>query len=164
MDRSKERQLVDSWLKAVGQEVGQEFQLDDNGICVIDYKDSLTIIVEVPDNGRGYYIYSPLTTIDVSQNDLTIPLRALSLNLFQVETGGGTLSYDESTSEIVFSFLDQIEGRDTASFKSVINNFVTLSLKLKKDLSSPSEPKKALGSEKEKPARQPFSMQGGLQV
>lgn len=133
MSKSQNQMVVDSWLHDLGQVAGDKFALNEQGLCVLQHQDSLDIVVETPEQGEAFHIYASLMRLpDHDAQDLLY--EALSLNLFQLETAGGTLAIDPRSSEIVFCYMETIEGKSSAIFQNIVNNFIDTALRLRTSL------------------------------
>ncbi|MBW2067590.1 MAG: CesT family type III secretion system chaperone [Deltaproteobacteria bacterium] len=76
------RELVNTWLTSMG-----DFQLDDDGSCVLESENGVVLVVEVPENSEEQlFIYSPVAMIedDVKPEFLRF---VLELNLVLARTG-----------------------------------------------------------------------------
>ena len=49
MTTANHREIINQWLEALNQETEQDFQLDDDGVCVIQYGTDLACVLEVPE-------------------------------------------------------------------------------------------------------------------
>lgn len=102
------RRIVSSFLNEISQDVGKTISLNSDGRCAFTY-DKFTIVIEVPDSIRSFFIHTELnnnddtTTTSSSSNQnnnvtltekqkLKMYEKMLQLNYLQQETRGGCLS------------------------------------------------------------------------
>ena len=145
---SREQAHVNGWLEELGSSINQKFHLDSQGVCTMDYKDELRISVEVPHGSDQFYVYGPLVDLSSVENQQQVLHKALSLNLFQLETAGGTLAIDELTSEIVFCFVSKVGNQGISIFQNILNNFVSTADRLRGLLKDASQPMAGGGNDK----------------
>ena len=128
------QKIVEGWLMDLGKTLGRPLPLSADGVCRLDHPNAPTMILEVPAASPMLYYSSPLVKLEQGASELELCKRALSLNLFQVETAGTTLALDEKTGEIVMCLLHPIEGMTSERFQNVLNNFLVTAISLREQL------------------------------
>ena len=128
------QKIVEGWLLDLGKALGRPLPLSADGVCRLDHPNAPTLILEVPAASSMLYYSSPLLKMEQGASELDLCKRALSLNLFQVETAGATLALDEKIGEIVMCLVHPIEGMTSVRFQSVLNNFLATAIGLREKL------------------------------
>lgn len=139
---SSMRSRVDSFLRTASEELcGVRLQLNNEGCCAFLY-DSITIVLDVPDNVGIFCFYTrellPSDLVNDSNRNY-IHKKALELNFLQVDTRGGCLSirnHDPGNAEIVFSYTDRICEVTSQDFANIFRSFIETSLRLRYALST----------------------------
>ena len=93
----KNRKLVDSYLKRMGNHFGKrkELSLNDNGIACLTFQ-KFIIVIEVPlDTPHMIFLYSMVCRVQPQMDNLPAVLsKAMQLNYMQYGTRGATLGLD----------------------------------------------------------------------
>ena len=115
---------VKNWLETLGQNLGQDIHLDEDGMCNLQCEDDIMIIVEAREDSPVFFVSSPLTDIPGDRdNMLKMFGRALSLNLFTVETRGATIGFAEELGKLMLSLMQEKEGCDEQRFAAILKDF-----------------------------------------
>lgn len=111
------------WLKEFGSLYGKGFSLDEDGTCVLQANDKVTIYLYSDPTGEHYWINVKVMDIPV-QNREALFYQALQLNLFQHETRGASLSIDDMANAIFLSLSGRCSDISYGDFKNCLNNLV----------------------------------------
>ena len=131
------RRSIGLILKEISSAVGKNFQLNDQGVCSFIY-DSFTIVVEVPESGTFFVVYTTLCELKDGTDPEKKKDQALKLNYLQQETKGGCLSLDSTSAKIYFSYTDKVHGITAPDFRDILENFIETTMALHRCLSSTS--------------------------
>lgn len=127
------RTSVSQWLA----EVSPELVLDENNYCALTAENGIECAIEIAPTGETLSFYAPLVHVALEAQAAMFH-KALSLNLFQVETVGASIAFDRQNDFLILNLLCEIEDLDKTTFANTLNNFVDTSQKLQsafKDIS-----------------------------
>jgi hypothetical protein len=119
------KEKVNSWLKDLNEQKGENFSLDEENKCKIFYKDGIVCTLEVLESSDSFYLYSPLQV--VPDDSKAIMRRALEANLFQVATAGSVIAIDNNSNCFVLSFMAKISNSSSETFINQLCVFLTTS-------------------------------------
>lgn len=127
----KNQTAAAAWVAAAGRRAGHELTLGEDGHCLIAFGENLQCMVEVPAGSELLFLYVPLVRLPESEADqLRLLKSALHLNMFGIQTGGGTLGYDERTGYLVLTFSARLEMLDEDLFGKVLGDLLDVALQL----------------------------------
>ena len=127
------RQTVSGWLSEAGKAAGHTLVMDEDGHCTLLFGEGMQCVVEVTENSNLVFLYVPL--LDLAEDeDLQTPVlkRALELNLFGMETGGGYLAYDERTETLLLTFSAPVDEIDSTIFSQILGDLLDAAVHLRK--------------------------------
>lgn len=128
---------VKEWLGNMGSEFGQDIQLDEDGICNLSCEGNVMIIIEAREDSPIFYLSSPLLELPPDQEKMfELFAKALSLNLFMVETRGSTIGLAEDIGQLMLCFMQEKQGCDEDRFASILKGFYETVVDIRKNLSS----------------------------
>lgn len=140
MDRKDQITLVNSWLKDISAALDIELLMNDEGICTFQVGEEM-IVIEISSDFPMVHFYSPLQSLPLEDKETTISLlvRALELNAFQILTRGGAIASAPGGGFLIFCYSLPIEGTDAEKFSTMLNAFFEILPEIKHLLSqSPS--------------------------
>ncbi len=120
------RTSVNQWLS----DMSPELVLDDFNYCAITAENGIECALEIAPGGETLSFYAPLVEVAAEDQNHTFR-KALSLNLFQVETVGASIAFDRHNGFVVLNLLHTVEDLDKTTFANTLNNFVATAQKLK---------------------------------
>ena len=129
------RDVINRYLKVIGESVGKDIALNDSGISAFTYE-HLTIVIEVPESPDSFFVYTNLSK-DLSSDETAWSAalkKSMKLNYLQQETRGGCISMDPSNGEIIFSYRDRVSEINEALFRNSLENFIDAAIELGKAL------------------------------
>ena len=132
-------EVVNGWLQEIGQQEGVSMQLEDTGICSLDYDDDLECNIELDDRGDFLYLHSPLVPCP-AENRLPLFERLLKMNAYSMQTEGGNLGYCDGTDLIVFSRRYRVEDLDALALQQALNDFAVAAGHLRDELLQTQQP------------------------
>ncbi len=109
------------------------FVLDKDESCIIEHDSGVQFSVHVPEGVEFVTFYAPLTEVPI-ENPAQILRRALTLNLFQNQTRGGSIAYDPSNGWLVLSLSVDGEALDEVKFTNSMSNVVDVAQELRRSL------------------------------
>lgn len=125
--------LLEEWVKDVNERLGTEFQVGDDGRLTLEFEGGTRIGAEL-DVAREYYtLYAPVLTLQGTA-DLPSLAEALRLNLYQVETDGGTIGLDAVFGVLVYSKRLATASTNGEVFAVQLENFVGWTERLSRHL------------------------------
>ncbi|MDR0715578.1 MAG: CesT family type III secretion system chaperone [Puniceicoccales bacterium] len=113
---------VNAWLKALNEQKGENFAIDEHNKCKFFYKDGIECTLELLEDKGMFYLYSPLIAVS---NDVTVLRRALEANLFQIATAGSVISVDKNSNYFILSFSARINDFSADMFINQLCVFLT---------------------------------------
>ncbi|MDW6005429.1 CesT family type III secretion system chaperone [Vibrio mangrovi] len=121
---------INKWL----QQYHKDLSLNSEGYCLLNAGDSLRIVISLSADKRALILYCPLHTVKGDQ-DFSLVLEALSLNLYQDITLNGTVGYDNRSQEVVYTFMVADSSfaqnhQGDALFHRLLNEFIENSQKI----------------------------------
>lgn len=121
------RGQVDSWLQDLKRTLGifDHLQLDDQGVCFVPHPRGLEIDVELPNGASTVYIYTGLLTVEAHSKEEVFQ-NALALNMFQIQTNGGSLAFDAATGDIMYCCRFEAPDYDSQKFLRCFYDFVAV--------------------------------------
>ncbi|HSI84623.1 MAG: CesT family type III secretion system chaperone [Candidatus Methylacidiphilales bacterium] len=128
MNGEETRDLVSIWLMEAGLE-----SLDENGRACLEHDDKLDCLVEVPQEGGRFVLTAPFFFLDVASMS-QVAEAALTSNMHQTETRGGTLALDGGTQLLVFTIGFPCAELSYPDFANILSNFMETALLLKDKL------------------------------
>ena len=128
------REIVNSWLQDIGKKLNTHLFLEDSGLCVLNWKDDVEIIIEVPEEGNRIYLYSPL--LDLSRYDDKEKLfeMVLKSGFLGKETGCASFGIDEDNNYLMLWYSFLASTVDVIGFENVLGNFILMAYIWKKRL------------------------------
>lgn len=127
------RDLVNGWLREMGQGIGQSLGLDDNNLCSLQYDEDLEINVELHADGPWLYLHAPVARV-AQMESAAFFKQLLKINLFGLQTDGATLGYDERTDHIAISDRVDPATLDGLTFLQWIESFVMTTVRIRGDI------------------------------
>lgn len=128
---------IDQWLKAMGEELGQDIQLNEEGMCNLQCEDDVMIIVESQEESPVFYLSALLAELPGDKDKMLVLFaRALSLNLFTIETRGATIGLAEDLGQLMLCFMQEKETCDEERFAAILQGFHETLIALRKNLGS----------------------------
>jgi hypothetical protein len=129
------QETVSKWLSAAGAAAGVELGLDEDGHCNVVYAENLQCMVEVPEYGELFFLYTPLMQLpDDPMARCAVLERALEFNMFSLATGGSTVSFDGRSDQVLLTFAQQVASVDEEFFKAALGDFLDLAIDLRAKL------------------------------
>lgn len=95
------REDVNGWLADIGSSVGQSLRLSPDGVCLLSFDDDIDVTLEVADGSDLVHLHSLVCTVSPGPGREALLERALTLNLFNQGTEGGSLGYDGDANSLV---------------------------------------------------------------
>lgn len=129
------RDVINRYLKVIGESIGKAMALNDSGISTFTYK-HLTTVIEVPESHDSFFVYTSLSK-DLSSDETAWSAalkKSMNLNYLQQETRGGCISMGPSNGEIIYSYNDRVSETNETIFSYSLANFIGTALKLGKAL------------------------------
>ncbi|WP_018694407.1 CesT family type III secretion system chaperone [Algicola sagamiensis] len=121
------------WLTEFGQSFGTNFQLDDEGRCSLQANDDVILNLAIRNGDEGFTVNAVLYEVP-TQHKVTTFEKALSLNLFQAETRGAAIAYDEQANSLMLNFTGEFARLNYQDFTNILNNLVDTTAKLRQNL------------------------------
>ena len=129
MDRVKQ------WLENMGRTFDQKIELDEDGVCNLVCEDNIMIIIEARDESPVFYLSSSLLDVPRDQEKMLVLFaKALSLNLFMVETRGATIGFAEDIGQLMLCFMQEKQGCDEDRFASILKGFYDTVVAIRENL------------------------------
>lgn len=136
MERQKQIDRVNSWLKDISKALGTTIELDDHGTCTFQAEDHI-IAIEVSYDYPMVHLYSPLIPLPDDKNIAASFLaRALELNAFQVITRGGAIATPPGGGLLIYCYSMPIDNTDSEKFSQILGSFYETVPELKQLLTS----------------------------
>ena len=136
MTTANHREIINQWLEALNQETEQDFQLDDDGVCVIQYGTDLACVLEVPELFEdAFFLHAALRELP-PENAEQVLYQAMTLNLFQSETRGGTLGLDAENGLIILGLAQPFQHTDESGFLGILWSFLETADNLRDQLNT----------------------------
>ena len=124
------REKIATLLPELGSLLGTDLVLEEGGVCTLLFGDTLTCILQAPEEDARLSLLSPLIDVPADGRAEILEL-ALSLNLHGLETGGAMVAYDGKHNAVVLCHLEPVEGLDALGLKNVLGNFLGVAQRLK---------------------------------
>lgn len=120
----KPTQIVNQWLKGLGQVLGAEIQLQEEGVCALEFKEDFVIHVAASDETEGFHIYANILPVP-DDPDLWYDFlsKGLRYNLEQAEHLQGSLCLSPDYRDITLCFSRPVEEFDAPSFAATVVRF-----------------------------------------
>ncbi|WDE08645.1 type III secretion system chaperone [Thalassomonas viridans] len=152
---------LQAWLNEMGRQQGTNFTLDEQGRCFIKANDETSLCLFGIAGSDHFYINVELIEVPVTAAENLFKC-ALSLNLFQQETRGATIAFDDQANMLMLCYSGSYESNSFQDFSNVLNNMIDLTASLKPQLQE-SLSDHAQGSA---PLQEtaPFMHEGGLRL
>lgn len=120
----KSTQIVNQWLKGLGQVLEAEIQLQEEGVCALEFRDDFVIHVAASDETGGFHIYANIVPVPDDANLWYDFLsKCLRYNLEQAEHLQGSLCLSPDYKEIMLCFSRPVEEFDAPSFAATVVRF-----------------------------------------
>ena len=119
------RDIVNGWLAGIGQHLGTELGLNEDGLCALQYKEDLVCIVEVTETNEFVHFFVPL--VQVTGDDYTdfgLYAKALDLNLYQLKTEGGSIALTPDQNHLALCYRHLVDGCDQTAFANILDNII----------------------------------------
>jgi len=102
---AKNRRIINSHLRRIGQSSGRDLSLGTEGICYFQYK-KFIIVVEVPDDDSGcFFVYTMVCELgpEDSSSRSRVLQAAMQMNYMQQGTRGACLGLEEKEINLCYS-------------------------------------------------------------
>lgn len=126
MDNQEQKptQIVNGWLKGLGRMLDAEIQLEDEGLCALEFKDDFVIHVAASNETEGFHIYANIVPVPEDADQWYELLnKGLRFNLEQVEHLQGSLCLSPDYRDIMLCFSRSVEEFDEPGFVSTMVRF-----------------------------------------
>ncbi len=135
MDRSKQIEVVKSWLKDLSAVIGANLTLNEDGLCSFQVGGDI-IVIEVSQDFPMVHIYSSLLAMPTNDKELSIALmiRALELNAFQILTRGGSIALAPGGVFLMYSVSTPTADVNSEKFSAILGAFFESLAEVKKML------------------------------
>lgn len=127
----KNRKIMNSVLKYVGQQVNKELSLCDKGICYFQCNQFM-IVIEVPDKSDSVFLYSMVFGLRRKDDRGAILEKCMQLNYMKHATRGSTLGLNGDEMNLCFSC--PVSGLTRDSFVEALENFIVTALQVNTEL------------------------------
>lgn len=124
---------LQAWLDELGGQLGATFTLDDQGRCFIKANDETNLCLFGLEGSDHFYINLELIEVPVTGAEMLFRC-ALSLNLFQQETRGATIAFDDQANTLMLSYSGSYESTTFQDFSNVLNNMIDLTASIQPQL------------------------------
>lgn len=131
----------------------EEFGLDDEGVCALEFRDTLVINIALHANGEELLVYTPLGTVDEEDRD-SILTDLLEANLFPQQPGSFCFALGDYDLVVLTASLPYI-GLTAAAFQESLLPFLDLAQRWQLRLYNMTEPETEDAQESEPIADQP---------
>ncbi|MCO7222895.1 CesT family type III secretion system chaperone [Pleionea sp. CnH1-48] len=120
---------IKTWLRQLGQQQHDHFELDNSDKCFLHIDTDLTLIVCAPQASSKVFLTIELMRVPSISRESFFE-KALQLNLFQQETHGATLAIDDISNKVVVCYSHDISELSFTDFSNLLNNLATVARKL----------------------------------
>ena len=124
---------LQAWLDEMGKQMGSTFTLDEQGRCFIQANDETNLCLFGMEGSDNFYINVELIDVPVTGAEMLFKC-ALSLNLFQQETRGATIAFDDQANTLMLCYSGSYESNTFQDFSNVLNNMIDLTASLQLQL------------------------------
>ena len=118
------KKQVNEWLIQYGNSQGKFFRLNEKGVFAAKDENDQEFVVDIPENSSYVYFCAPIVTLNNAENRKEDLERILKWNLWNKETQGGTLGFDEISQRILFHQRFHIENIDKDVFCQEFDKFI----------------------------------------
>lgn len=126
---------VTEWLDVMGQEIGAPLELNEEGICAIECENNITVVIESQEESPVFHLSAGLVEMPGDRDTmLKLFARALSLNLFLVETRGTTIALAEELHQVMLCFMEEKDRCDQIRFATQFQGFYETALDIREKL------------------------------
>mmetsp|Transcript_162 Transcript_162/g.226 ORF Transcript_162/g.226 Transcript_162/m.226 type:complete len:166 (+) Transcript_162:62-559(+) len=123
--KKKNRKVIDSYLRHLGNQVGKDLQLGSKGFCYFQYK-KFVIVIEIPERSERLYIYTMVLRLEASNDKFSVLQACMELNNMKEGTRGSTLGLEGDEVNLCYSVPISAINRD--SFIKELENFIMVAL------------------------------------
>ncbi|WDE02237.1 CesT family type III secretion system chaperone [Thalassomonas actiniarum] len=124
---------LQAWLDEMGGQLGTSFTLDDQGRCFIQANEETNLCLFAIEGSDHFYINVELIEVPVTGAEMLFRC-ALSLNLFQQETRGATIAFDDQANTLMLCYSGSYESNTFQDFSNVLNNMIDLTASIQPQL------------------------------
>lgn len=108
-------------------ELGNKFQLNEQGLCAFKYNNQLDIILEVNEPSSRIFLYAPLLHISYLKN-IRLLEELLKANYLCLETQGATFSLNNKH-DIVLCYWFTPQGLNATNLQNTLKQFISVAEK-----------------------------------
>ncbi len=120
-DTGDEHDVVNFWLRTLGDRVRLAIKLDDNGLCAIGNLSGIDCALEVPQDCGKIYLRAPLLALD--QCSEAVLRFCLSRHFMGIQSAGAIFAIDEKDSAMVLWMARDLTSLDLESFALMLVDF-----------------------------------------
>lgn len=127
--QSENYQKLAGFLKEVESQIGVSLNLDEDGMCTIEFDRGLQVTVGVTEENAYFSLQAPLIE---APTDVSLPLlaEALRLNVRFADTRGGSIGLYDAEELLVFRYWQPLADCDGLLFSNILANFIATAYEL----------------------------------
>ena len=125
---------INQWLIAFGEQSGQDFSLDEQGLCILKTKHEMYLQISVDREGQYGWLNIHLHDVhDVSRDKVL--QKALTFNLFQSDLRGAAIALNENKTALFLSHAVSVKSCTESLFAELVETIGDAAAKLKQEFS-----------------------------
>ena len=125
---------VNAWLRDLGNQYGMPLSLNEEGSCALIGDQDFELEIFAQDACDHFFINIKIMDLPHG-NRADILYQAMTLNLFQQETLGGSLAVDPKNESLMYCYSREIEQTTFSCFANIVGNLLDTASKLRDGLS-----------------------------
>ena len=126
---------MSDWLESLGKANNIELSLNELNRCYLETEEQIAVVVYALEHDPHFYINAEICKAPEEERFLMFQ-SALAQNMFQQDTRGGCIAWDEESDCMVFSMRETYAHKDARDFANIIQNIIEVVTEIKANLGS----------------------------
>ncbi|CAM2010564.1 CesT family type III secretion system chaperone [Acanthopleuribacter pedis] len=128
------QEQVNHWLAQLGQTIGCGLALNEEGRCSLKAAGDVGIDIFCEPEDTQFYLSLPLFTLSGLNSREMVLQHALTMNMFQQDTGGASIALDADGEALLLCYTHPVEGTEYQTFYNILANMIESCMELKSQL------------------------------